>query len=158
MRPYFLAATLTMFAASAMAQTLPGVDPQTGARPGNIIGTGMSEPHSTKASNIGGTDTRSHIAPNLPAPAVGPDATSLHYLQAAQAALAANKTGEAQEAMERAETRLLDRSVALTSTNNVSQNPDVMTIEQARTALGNGDTARATQIITQLIARMGAMH
>ena len=45
-----------------------GASYSTGARPGNDIGTGMSLPMGTHASNIDGQDTRSQIAPNLPSP------------------------------------------------------------------------------------------
>ncbi|MFZ0018906.1 MAG: hypothetical protein WAL10_16375, partial [Acetobacteraceae bacterium] len=35
----------------------PGTNPVTGARPGNDVGTGMSMPMGTRASNIDGSDT-----------------------------------------------------------------------------------------------------
>ena len=47
----------------------PGANPATGARPGNEVGTGMSMPMGTRASNIDQSNTRSMIAPNLPSPA-----------------------------------------------------------------------------------------
>ncbi len=53
------------------------------------------------------------IASALPAPAVGEDAPPADLLRAAESALAAGRAGEAQEAMEMAQTRLLDRSVPL---------------------------------------------
>ncbi len=40
----------------------PGANPQTGARPGNEIGTGQSLPRSNNAGNIGPQDTQSSIA------------------------------------------------------------------------------------------------
>ena len=71
-----VALLIGMVATLAAAQQLPpGVDPETGARPGNEIGTGSSLPLSDKASNITPQDTTSTIAPNLPSPAVGPDAS-----------------------------------------------------------------------------------
>src|SRR4051812_15455407 len=90
----------------------PGTNPETGARPGNEVGTGMSMPIGTRASNIDQNDTRSLLAPNLPAPPVGADSDPVAYLRAAQAALQAGRTGETQQALEMAQTRLLDRSVA----------------------------------------------
>ena len=101
----------------------PGANPETGARPGNEIGTGMSMPMGTRSSNIDQSDTRSLIAPNLPTPPVGADSDPVAYLRAAQAALQAGRTGETQQALEMAQTRLLDRSVPMQQTNNPSDNP-----------------------------------
>src|ERR1700733_10033962 len=67
----------------------PGANPATGARPGNEIGTGMSLPMGNSASNINPTDTRSMIAPTLPSPAVGDNASAPDYLAAARNSLAA---------------------------------------------------------------------
>ena len=36
-----------------------GADPETGARPGNVVGTGMSLPMGSRASNIDQMDTHS---------------------------------------------------------------------------------------------------
>ena len=85
----------------------------------------MSMPMGSSASNIDAQDTRSQIAPNLPSPQLGPNASPVDYLRAAQSALAAGQTGEAQQALEEAQTRLLDRSVAYGQTNNPSDNPAV---------------------------------
>ncbi len=47
-------------AAPPLSQAVPpGVDPETGARPGNDIGTGESLPLSDKAGNIAPGDTTS---------------------------------------------------------------------------------------------------
>src|SRR5579862_2271701 len=94
----------------------PGTNPQTGARPGNDIGTGESLRLSNRAGNIGPQDTRSEIAPNLPSPSVGQDSPPAAYLRAARTALLQGRTGEAQQALEMAETRALDRSVPLFQT------------------------------------------
>jgi hypothetical protein len=133
----------------------PGANPVTGARPGNDIGTGSSLPLSDKASNITPADTPSTIAPNLPSPAVGENATPRDYLRAARAALVQGKTGEAQQALEMAETRALDRSVPLFQTNTPDANPIVGEITQALNALGAGDRARAVQIIETAMAHAG---
>lgn len=119
------------------------LNPQTGARPGHEPGIGQSFPLSHNASNIGGGDTRSTIAPTLPDPSVGEDATPRQLLAAARAALAAGRTGEAQEAMERAQTRLLDRATPLFQTDRPSTNPAVLEITAALRALGNRDRAGA---------------
>ncbi len=129
----------------------PGTNPETGARPGNDIGTGMSLPLGTRASNIDAADTRSTIAPNLPSPSIGPNASAVDYLRAAQSALRAGRTGEAQQSLEMAQTRLLDRSVPLGQTNNPDDNPAVAQISQALKALAAGDRAQADQLIQSAI-------
>lgn len=134
-----------------------GANPVTGARPGNEIGTGMSMPMGNSASNIDGQDTRSEIAPNLPSPDLGPNASPVDYLRAAQGALSAGRTGEAQQALEEAQTRLLDRSVAYGQTNSPSDNPAVAQITQALHALAAGDRARCIQLIQSAIPAAQAM-
>jgi hypothetical protein len=134
----------------------PGANPATGARPGNEIGTGMSMPMGTTASNINPSDSNSTIAPNLPSPDVGDNASAPDYLVAARNALAAGKTGETQQSLEMAQTRLLDRSVPLFQTNTPSANPVVAQISQALQALAAGDRPRCMQLIEAAIpnARM----
>jgi len=132
----------------AVAQGVPpGVNPDTGARPGNEIGTGQSLPLGNNSSNIGPQDTQSAIAPNLPSPDVGENAPPRKYLEAARTALLLGHTGEAQQALEMAETRALDRSVPLFQTNTPSKNPLVDKINQALQALGAGDRSRSVQLI-----------
>jgi hypothetical protein len=134
-----------------------GANPATGARPGNVIGTGMSLPMGSGASNIDAQDTRSQIAPNLPGPALGPNATPVDYMRAAQNALSAGQTGVAQQALEEAQTRLLDRSVAYGQTNNPSDNPAVAQITQALHALAAGDSRQCMQLIQSAIPAAQAM-
>lgn len=87
------------------------MNPTTGARWGHVPGVGISLPTSAQASNITPGDTRSIIAPTLPKPPVSPDAGTQAFLNAAHQAVAAHRTGEAQEALERAMTRRLDGDV-----------------------------------------------
>lgn len=125
----------------------PGANPETGARPGNEIGTGASLPMSDQPGNITPENTRSVIAPNLPSPPIGENATPRDYLVAARSALLAGRNGEAQQALEMAETRALDRSVPLFQTTAPIKDPLVEEIEAALHALAGGDRARAVQII-----------
>jgi hypothetical protein len=150
------AAVLGVAASVAVAQPAPpplsqavprGADPATGARPGNEIGTGSSLPLSDKAGNITPENTTSVLAPNLPAPSVGENASPRDYLLAARAALVLGRTGEAQQALEMAETRALDRSVPLFKTDVRINDPLIGEIEQALHALGEGDRERSVQII-----------
>jgi hypothetical protein len=128
-----------------------GTNPDTGARPGNEIGTGMSLPMGTRASNIDAGDTRSVIAPNLPSPLIGANASPVDYLRAAQSALQAGRTGEAQQSLEMAQTRLLDRSVPMGQTDNPDSNPAVVQISHALRALAAGDRAQTMQLIQSAI-------
>ena len=146
------AAILTLaMAAPAFAQTA------TGARPGNEVGTGNSLPMSNQASNIGHGDTKSSIAPRLPSPNAGMegDGQPVSLLGAAQRALKAGHTGMAQEALERAETRLLDRSTTQAAAATPDQGMVIGHIESARTALGRGDKAGADKEMTAAMSALG---
>jgi hypothetical protein len=137
--------TVILVVASA-AGAQPAPPPGDGARPGNIIGTGMSLPRSDAASNLDAATTHSDLAPNLPAPAVGEDIQSL--LLAARRALSSGRTGEAQEALERAETRALDRSVVAGTQNEPARGPIFAGIQRARAALAAGNTPAAVGAIS----------
>ena len=152
MRALFLAAglasALTVAGAPAWAQPVPTTND--GARPGNDIGTGMSLPRSDKASNNGPSDTRSPLAPNLPAPAAGESVADL--LSAARAALTSGQSGVAQEALERAETRALDRSIPYGTEHMPAGDQLVSMIANARAALGRGDRDGCLRIIDTALA------
>jgi hypothetical protein len=109
-------------------------------------------PTSDRASNIVPSDTTSPIAPALPSPDLGPGAPPLAFLRAARASLATGRTGEAQQALEMAETRLLDRSTPLFQTDNPSNNPLIHQIGDARRALGSGNRAQSMQLLDKAIA------
>jgi len=129
----------------AAAQTVDG------ARPGNVIGTGMSLPRSDTASNLDGATTHSDLAPNLPSPPAGDDIQTL--LLDARTALKAGRTGEAQEALERAETRALDRSVPAGDERYAADGPLVAAIGRSRAALAAGDITGSIAIITVALPR-----
>jgi hypothetical protein len=132
---------MTSIAALAQAQTMNG---NTGPASGRMH---ASEPMSSRASNISPADTRSNIAPALPTPAVGADAGTRAYLKAAHDALVAGRTGEAQQSLEMAETRQLDRAVPPDQANSPDPDPTVSQIQHALRSLGNGDRGRALNII-----------
>lgn len=115
---------------------------------------GAGSPSSTRASNTTGANTRSEIAPRLPDPAAGAN-TPQAYLAAAQRALNANRTGAAQEALERAETRLLSRSTDPSMASTPDDAPMVQQIGQARRALAARDTAGAKSAISAAMASGG---
>ncbi len=125
------AAVLALGAAQAVAQTLPPP-----ARPGHVPGVGESLPKSNKASNINGSDTPSGVAPTLPASDL----------------VATGRTGQAQQALEMAETRALDRSVVATEAGTPNASTLVQRIHDARMALGHADTASAIRLIDLALA------
>ena len=108
---------------------------------------GMHEPFSKKASNIAAYDTKSNIAPALPTPPLGNDASPRDYVRAARDALAAGRTGEAQQSLEMAETRALDRSVTPEAANVPDPNPSVTQIRNALQVLGEGNRGQALAMI-----------
>jgi hypothetical protein len=110
-------------------------------------------PASTRASNIDTADTRSDIAPQLPVPA--PDASPHQYLLDAQQALGKNQTGAAQEALERAETRLLDRSTAPDAAGAPDSGPMTQQIHLALEALAHNDLNGANQAIASALSAGG---
>lgn len=136
----------------------PGADPATGARPGNDIGTGMSMPMSDKAGNIGPDNMASPIAARLPPPPVDENAPVQALLIAARGALATGRTGEAQEALEMAETRALDRSVPLFQTTAPIDDPLVAGIDKVLHALGGGDRLEAMRLLEAAIAASATPH
>ena len=137
-----LTAAFLLISAPALAQSPPATD--TGARPGYDIGTGMSLPRSDKAGNINPATTNSELALNLPAPAADSFAG---LLATARADLVANHTGAAQEALERAETRALDRSIPVGTERMPDQAAEVAAIARARDALAAGDLRGAIAVI-----------
>ncbi len=145
-------AILGMATLQALAQAPSNLDPATGARPGHEPGVGDSLPLSNNASNIGPGDTRSIIAPTLPASSAGESATPRDYLRAARASLVAGRTGQAQQSLEMAETRALDRSVTQGQTSIPSDSRLVAEIRDARHALGSGDSSHAIQLIDLALA------
>lgn len=154
MRPrhFALAATLALLGAQAFAQTPATTDSASGIRPGHVVGVGASEPASSRSSNITAGDTKSMIAPTLPAPNVGIDATPFEYLRAARASLLAGQTGQAQQALEMAETRVLGRVVPPGQVTGPIDSQFVTQIRDARRALSAGDSPAAITLIDRALA------
>jgi alkylation response protein AidB-like acyl-CoA dehydrogenase len=92
----------------------------------------------------------------LPTPEVDEDAPPSAFLNAARLAIAAGRDGEALEALERAESRALDRSVRPSRAGVPSPQPLVARIAQARAALAGGDRMQTLQLIDQALAIMAA--
>jgi hypothetical protein len=133
----------TALAQTALAQTAPA---QTApALPGK-------QPTSTVPTNTGAGDTRTLWSPQLPPPPIDDNASPAAFVKAAEAAIAAGRLGEAQEAIERAESRALDRSVRPSRAGEPSHQPLVQQLAQARRALGAGDAAGAMASLTAALA------
>ena len=115
-------------------------------------GTGQSGPASERATNIDSSDTHSKIAPHFPQPKVGENATPASYLQDAESALSRHRSGEADQALEMAETRLLDRSTPAADANQVDPNPAIQQVANARKALASGDMQAAHSAIQTALA------
>ena len=115
-----------------------------------VAAEAFAAPIDLRASNIAPSDTRSTIAPALPVPPVGLSAPPLTFLQAARAAISAGRTGETQEALERAETRLLD-SAGLAG---IGSTPALDETRAARSALAARDRIGATREIDAAIAAL----
>ncbi len=131
----------------------PAIDPQTApaplddasAPPTSAYRGGVGSPLSTKATNL--TPSRGEaMGARLPDPNASGN-TPRDLLMAAQRALSQGKTGAAQEALERAETRVLSRTTDPTMAGTPDQAAMVQNIAQARRALGARDMAGAKQAI-----------
>jgi len=118
----------------------------------------LSSVKAPRAGSINRSEARSGIASHVPSSPSDEHASADQFLRDAQTALSKHHTGEAQEALERAETRLLGGPNERGTSSDGSQNQDVAVIEQARDALGHRrylrpDTTQAGQMIDQALAQ-----
>lgn len=124
-----------------------------GGTPGQVTSVPIPAPAGSDAGNSA-ADLK-YIAKPLAAPDLPANSPPRAYLRAAQAALATGQDGEAQQAMEMAQTRLLDRSVPLYQTDKPSTNPAVDAIGAALARLSAGDRAGAMQQLDAVLAMLG---
>lgn len=143
-----LAGLLGFTALSALAQ-VPIID---GTRPGHVPGVGESLPRSDNASNIAPGSTHSLNAPTLPASSVGIDGSAHDYLAAARTALLAGHTGQAQQSLEMAETRVLSHAVQSYEATSPGNSAFVTNLRDARQAIGSGNNEQAIHLIDQALA------
>lgn len=136
--PIALTVVWTTFAAAALAQPADLRPPS----------------HDRPASNITPATARSTIAPRLPAPPVGLGEPPRALLLAARAAVEGGRTGEAQEALERAETRLLDRSTVPSRASVPDNARVVLDIGAARRALAARDRPATLRAIDDALAAL----
>lgn len=139
-------------AATTTDQTSPDGSDQSAAPSKMVHHSARSAP----AGNIGASDTHGKLASKLPSPKLGPDATPSDFLNAAQNSLSRHRMGEAQAALEMAETRALDRSTAASDANQPDQSPQIKSITDALDALSHKDIAGAKASITQAMQQDGS--
>lgn len=138
------------FAPPAQAQTTGAQMSQPGGPPYG------ANPYSTKASNLPGSPITSTVAPALPSPDLGPNATVGQYLTVARSALTAGQTGRAQAALEDAETLALTRSVPYSAGAQPDSSPLVKSIDSALQALGSNDLIGAAHYTDVAMQQAGA--
>ena len=107
----------------------------------------LAQLESNSASNTTPDNTRSEIAPRLASPVLPEGAPPAAYLQAARRAIAAGRSGEAQEALERAATRVLSRAVRPSRAGEPNGSPLIRTIAEARGAVAVADWSHALRLI-----------
>ncbi len=112
---------------------------------------------SRRAANITPADTFSTVAPALPTPAVPPSDPPRAFLLAARSAAQAGRMGEAQEALERAETRLLDWTASPSGHSRTDDQRPVVDVAQARRALAADDRPGTLVAIDDALATIGGV-
>jgi hypothetical protein len=147
--PLLLSLAMTQSPVYAQTRPMPPAASAASAPDGAFPG---KQPKSSQASNIEGSDTHTLYAPELPQPAIGADSTPRDLVSAAEQALAEKHTGVAQQALEMAETRLLDRTVPVDQGSVPDSNPMVAQITRALHLLGQGDIAGARQVLKTVLA------
>jgi hypothetical protein len=88
----------------------------------------------------------------LPDPPVADDAPASAFVHAARTAIAAGRAGEAMEAIERAESRVLIRSVRPSRAGDPSDQALVRTLAEARGLLRQGLRAEALERLAAVAA------
>lgn len=107
----------------------------------------LGHPASNHASGTVGAAAHSVIAPRLPTPDVPEGASPGAFLQAARKAVSDGKTGLAEEALERAQTRALDNTQIGPEPASPMSSEMATRIGDARTKLNSGDRQAALAAI-----------
>ncbi len=103
----------------------------------------IAAPALAVAQNAASSADEGRVVVRLPDPGVADDAPPSAFLAAARQAIAAGRRGAAMEAIERAESRLLVRSVRPSRAGVPSEQGLVRLLAEARTALARGDRDEA---------------
>lgn len=150
----FLLLAIVAAPLAAHAQPRRGAAPADaydGVPPASAYQGGAGSPFSNRASNIEGSGKHAEIAPRLPAPDLKGGDDVHNMLLSADRALRDRQTGAAQEALERAETRILTRSVDPTLAGRADTQLMARAIADARLALGKNDVAQARVIVEHIL-------
>jgi hypothetical protein len=138
--------TIDVFGSGPSAQ--PNAADRNAAEPGANGAVALSPVTTTAPRRYAGSNTR-------PADTSGSDdGLPVRFLQDASDALAAGHVRAAQEALERAETRLLIRSTTPSTADRPSRAPLVVRIAAARAALADNDRSTAQDNITSVLATL----
>lgn len=164
MRPFLPAAALLLLAIPALAQTVapvtstplaaPGMSPPPGPlnRPPTDSG-GSAAPTLVPATPMPPQgQAESRPIDRLPVPDLDDNAKPSAFVTAARTAIAAGRQGEAIEAIERAESRILVRSVRPSLAGVPSEQALVRTLADARAALARGDKPQALALLARALA------
>lgn len=120
--------------------------------PASAVAQGYDHgPVSNQASHTPGSAPSSAIAPRLPQPAGGESGSPEQFLHEADRALEMHKTGLAQQALEMAETRMLDRSTLASEASTPDADPEVRALRRAREALGRHELGEAHAAIREAL-------
>jgi hypothetical protein len=147
--PVLTQPTVTPSAASGTSGAAPG-----GGTTGGTVNTQATAPGPPWALRPHqGPQRRALAAPHATSSSADENASADQYLRDAQTALGGRRIREAQEALERAETRVLNSAPG----TNASQNSTINAIERAREALGHArylrpDLTRGGQMIDQAMS------
>ena len=115
-----------------------------------IIDNDRANGASAQPTPTGARSAGSQIAPTV---SVADSEQPRDYLVIAKDSLSKGRTRAAQEALEMAETRLLNRTVRREDINMRDSSPMVQTISEARQALENGKIDQSIQLIDAAISR-----
>jgi hypothetical protein len=143
-------------APNAPTETSPGMSPGNTASP---TATPMTPPSNSGAMSPGATSNGtmsngamsngtmsngSAMSPNASHHKMPANASAAKYLQIAQSAIDHHNKARADDALSRAETRLLTRAVPQSSATSPDESPAITAITQARQALKAGDFKQAS--------------
>jgi hypothetical protein len=142
---------ILLLSVAALALAAGSANAQTRQTPAPEYSGGAGSPSSNAASNTSAANARPGSAPRLPDPGAANDSPAA-LLTAARTALDHGRTGAAQEALERAETRILSRTTDPSRASEPAQSAMSRHIAEARRALGNKDSAAAKAAIDLALA------
>jgi hypothetical protein len=134
----------------ALAALAPAPAAPASAQPIDLLG---SPTVTAPPNNAAPSDTRAATAPPLLGPSLPADEPRRVFLEAARRALEAGRIEEARgEALERAETRLLDAPAAPVQASSPERQDAVLAIGEARRALAAHDRQGAIRAIDDALA------